>query len=255
MDITFQKRHGEPSLGISFFWKLAIDTKIPTAITDHLIPELYFDYLFIKTGNIKCQDPIQGVKFRLPRHTLKTIHTYPLTLAYSTPIVLYGVRLSLEFAASFWEEMKANRFLKQAWVRKETDNLDSFQSQVVDYLKQYQLKKLAYPMFSSDLEESAWLVNFSARHKRRLYKTTLGVSRKELQNIHNVHSFLEQTCDFASQNPRIIQHVNPEVFYDQPHLNRTFKKMTGFSPVEYFQENSILQDHLMSASYNENPSP
>jgi AraC-like DNA-binding protein len=45
--------------------------------------------------------------------------------------------------------------------------------------------------------------------------------------------------------------MNPEVYYDQPHLNRAFKKLTGFSPVEYFQANSILQDNLMSASYNE----
>jgi AraC-like DNA-binding protein len=42
------------------------------------------------------------------------------------------------------------------------------------------------------------------------------------------------------------------VFYDQPHLNHAFKKMTGLSPVEYFEHNSILQDNLMSASYNEN---
>jgi hypothetical protein len=27
--------------------------------------------------------------------------------------------------------------------------------------------------------------------------------------------------------------------------------MTGLSPVEYFEANSILQDHLMAASYNE----
>ena len=72
-----------------------------------------------------------------------------------------------------------------------------------------------------------------------------------MQNIRNIHLFLGQTCDFTSQNPRIIQHVNPEVYYDQPHLNRAFKKLTSFSPVEYFQANSILQDNLMSASYNE----
>jgi methylphosphotriester-DNA--protein-cysteine methyltransferase len=80
-----------------------------------------------------------------------------------------------------------------------------------------------------------------------------GLSRRDLLNIRNVHAFLEQTCDFASENPRIIRHVNPEVFHDQPHLNRIFKKMTGFSPVGYFEANSILQDNLMSVSYNENP--
>ena len=72
-----------------------------------------------------------------------------------------------------------------------------------------------------------------------------------MQNIQNIQSFLEQTCDFGSQNPRIIRHVDPDVFYDQPHLNHTFKKMTGVAPVEYFETNSILQDNLMSASYNE----
>jgi hypothetical protein len=45
--------------------------------------------------------------------------------------------------------------------------------------------------------------------------------------------------------------VTPDVFYDQPHLNHSFKKMTGLAPVEYFQNSSILQDNLMSASYNE----
>jgi len=95
------------------------------------------------------------------------------------------------------------------------------------------------------------LIHYSPRHKRRLYALIFSLSRKELMGVRNVQSFLEQTCDFASQNPRIIQHVDPEVFYDQPHLNRSFKKMTGFSPLEYFEANSILQDNLMSASYNE----
>jgi hypothetical protein len=254
MDIKFQKRQGEPALGISFFWKMTIDTTSPDAIIDHFIPELFLDYLFIKEGSVKCIDETQGAEYTLPRQALKTIHTRPLMLVYAAPLVFYGVRLSLPFAESFWEALKANCFLSQTWVEEETDDLASFQFQIVEHIRSHQAKKLAYPMFSSDLEESAWLVNFSARHKRRLYKTTFGVSRKDLQNIRNVHSFLEQTCDFSVQNPRIIEHVNPDVFYDQPHLNRTFRKMTGFSPVEYFQANSLLQDNLMSASYNENSS-
>jgi AraC-like DNA-binding protein len=166
--------------------------------------------------------------------------------------VLFGARFSLKFAEYFWEEnINSNSFLEQNWVRKSTNNLESFASQLTETIQKRRVKKQPYPMLLPTLEESSWLINFSPRHKRRLYKTTFGLSRKEIQNIRNVHSFLEQTCDFASQNPRIIQHVNPEVFYDQPHLNHTFKKMTGFSPVEYFQANSILQDNLMSASYNE----
>ncbi len=251
MNISFQKKSGIASLGIAFFWKIAIETRSPTAITDHFIPELFFDYLFIKKGRVHCIDEAQGTKFILHQQVLKTVHTRPLAFVFSTPLVMYGARLSLKFAELFPGEIKANSFLKQDWVEKETNDLDLFKSQGGEYLEKRRTEKLPYPVFSNDLKESDWLVNFSPRHKRRLYHATFGLSRKELQNIRNVHIFLEQTCDFGSQNPRIIRHLNPEVFYDQPHLNHTFKKMTGFSPVEYFEANSILQDNLMSASYNE----
>jgi hypothetical protein len=250
MNISFQKKNGYPSLGIKFFWELAVDTRSPVTINDHFIPELFLDYFFIAKGDVKVND-WQGNKSALPRQTLKTIHTHPVKFTFSTPLVLFGARLSLKFAESFWDEMNANRFLKQVWIGKDANDLESFRSQTMNHLESLRMNKLPYAMFNSVLEESDWLVNFSPRHKRRLYKTVFGLSRKEMQNIQNVHTFLEQTCNFGSQNPRIIQYVKPEVFYDQPHLNHTFKKITGFSPVEYFEANSILQDNLMSASYNE----
>ena len=147
--------------------------------------------------------------------------------------------------------MPSNSFLPQNWVDERTNDLETFKSQVIAYVRKHRTHRTPYLMLKQKLDESDWLVNFSARHKRRLYKTIFGTSRKELQNIYNLHSFLDQTCDFSSENPRIIQYINAEVFYDQPHLNHAFRKMTGFAPVEYFEANSILQDILMSASYNE----
>jgi hypothetical protein len=221
-----------------------------------LIPELFLDYFFIFTGKIRYIDKPLQREDELPRQVLKTIHTHPLSLAFSTPLTLYGARLSLKFAESFWgKDLPSNSFLEQSWIRGNVVTLEAFTLQVREYIQKHQQKKWPHPMLSSALEESDWLVHFSPRHKRRLYKTTFGLSRRDLQNIHNIHSFLAQTCDFASQNPHIIQHLNPDVFYDQPHLNHTFRKMTGFAPVEYFQASSILQDHLMSASYNDNLSP
>jgi methylphosphotriester-DNA--protein-cysteine methyltransferase len=105
-------------------------------------------------------------------------------------------------------------------------------------------------MLAPGLEETDWLKEYSARHKRRLYRSTFGLSRKEMLRIRSVHTFLEEECDFGVRSPRIIAHLDPEVFYDQPHLNRAFKKMTGLSPLEYFQVGAVLQDNLMAASYN-----
>jgi AraC-like DNA-binding protein len=251
MNIKFRKLSGDLSLGIAFFWKMEIETKSPAVIIDHFIPELFLDYFFVKKGKFRCVDKTLGTRFVLPQQALKTIYTRPLQFVFSTPLILLGARLSLKFVESFWEEIRANSFLPQTWVSKNTNDLEMFGFQITEHVQEHRAKKWPYPMLLPALRESDWLVNFSPRHKRRLYKATFGLSRKEMQNIHNLHSFLEQTCDFTSQSPRIIQHMNAEVFYDQPHLNHAFKKMTGLSPVEYFQANSMVQDHLMSASYNE----
>jgi len=232
---------------------MTIRAETPLTVTDHFIPELFYDYFFVKSGSVRCVDETQGTEFPLPSQALKTLYTHPLRFIFSTPLVLFGARFSLAFAESFWEEMKANSFLTQEWVGGDADGLESFTSQITDYVQKHRENKSLYPLLSPTLEESGWLVNFSPRHKRRLYKSTFGISQKEMWSIQNVHSFLEQNCDFTTEYPRIIQHVNAEVFYDQPHLNHTFKKMTGLSPLEYFEANSILQDNLMAASYNENP--
>jgi len=251
MRIAFQRRPGDESLGVAFFWKMTIETSSPASIKDSFIPELFFDYFFVREGEIRCVDNVQVRRFILPQQTLKTLYTHPLTFTFSKKLVLYGARLSMKFAESFWQEMQACSFLKQNWVEVNTNDLDSFMEQVKKQIKAHKQRKLPYPLFSEFPQESDWLIHYSPRHKRRLYALIFSLSRKELMGVRNVQSFLEQTCDFASQNPRIIQHVDPEVFYDQPHLNRSFKKMTGFSPLEYFEANSILQDNLMSASYNE----
>lgn len=253
MRVTFQKKRGDRTLGIEFFWKFTIESKNRSLVFEHFIPELFFDYFFIQRGSVQCIDLVTGKKTVLPQQSLKTVHHRPIQFRFSAPLVMFGVRLSLAFAESFWEEANANTMLDQEWVEQDPDSLEAFSRQVLATVKSNRRQKVPGPMFSAGLQESKWLVHYSLRHKRRLYKYVFGLSRKELLNIRNMQAFLEQTCDFASRNPRIIQHINPEVFYDQPHLNRLFKRMAGLSPLEYFEANSTLQDNLMSASYNESP--
>ena len=155
------------------------------------------------------------------------------------------------FGESFWEkDISKNAFLEQPWLTQTPKNLAAFRTAVTNHLQTHQQPKNPYPMLTPSHKETNWLAAYSPRHKRRLYKSTYGISRKELDSIRSVHAFLEQNCDFTFDNPRIIEYVNPEVFYDQPHLNHAFKKMTGLSPLAYFEASSILQDNLMAASYN-----
>ena len=252
MNIKFQIKNGDSGLGIKFFWKMEIKTRSPVALTEHFIPELFFDYFHLQVGEMHTLDYVSGRKRKLPSQLLKSIFTQPFGLLYSTPVLLFGARLSLGFAETFSEAgLYPNSLQAINWVAGKFNSLDVFARAVTDFLENHRKQRSPYPMFKALLEESDWLVHYSARHKRRLYHDVFGLSRKELQNIHNLHTFLAQACDFGAQNPRIIKHVNPDVYYDQPHLNHAFKKLTGLSPVEYFEANSILQDNLMSASYNE----
>jgi len=171
-------------------------------------------------------------------------------------LVLFGARLDLKFAELYWkEDIQPNQFLEQSWVNSQVNDLSTFAEKVTEHIANRRVRKTPYPMLKHSLQESDWLVHYSPRHKRRLYKSTFGMSRQEMQNIQNLHTFLEESCDFGIQNPRIIRHLDHGVFHDQPHLNHIFKKMTGYSPTEYFETNSMLQENLMSASYNAGINP
>jgi len=253
MQISFKKRPGVPALGIAFFWKLTVESRSTVYLREHFIPELFFDYLFIRRGVVRCVDENHGRKYKLPQQTLKSLRTHPITLLHSGPLVLFGARLDLKFAEK--EDIQPNQFLEQSWVNSQVNDLSTFAEKVTEHIANRRVRKTPYPMLKHSLQESDWLVHYSPRHKRRLYKSTFGMSRQEMQNIQNLHTFLEESCDFGIQNPRIIRHLDHGVFHDQPHLNHIFKKMTGYSPTEYFETNSMLQENLMSASYNAGINP
>ena len=114
MKILFRKKNGNPSLGIEFFWTLTLETKSPTSIADQFIPDLFFDYFFIKRGVVQCVDKKENREFNLPQQVFKTIHTNPLTFVLSSPLVLFGARFSMGFAESFWgETIKSNSLLDE----------------------------------------------------------------------------------------------------------------------------------------------
>jgi hypothetical protein len=251
MKVTFQKQPGDPALGSVFFWSLTLQASTPGTFSERLIPELYYDYLYVKTGRAAWADAARAGEAGRLDQALKTLWTRPLMLTYTVPLVLLGARLALGFAETYWDrEMRANTFVEQAWVSRRPKDLADFAAQVRAHLRARRARKTPYPLLAGGLQESGWLGSYSARHKRRLYQAVHGVSRQALERIGAVQAFLDQACDFGAQRPRIIGHINPEAFYDQPHLNHVFKRLTGLAPVEYFETSAVLQDNLMAASYN-----
>ncbi|WP_420629189.1 hypothetical protein [Candidatus Leptofilum sp.] len=254
MKISFQKQTQPTIPELLFCWRLQIITDSPTNLTDIFIPELFFDFFWVQEGEIFYRDSRQNRNSTLPKECLKALHTDRLDLTLQTPLTLFGARFTLPFAELFWQkEMPANCFLPFNWLRERPSDLKTFTQQIITTVEQNKVKKTIAPMLHPTLAETDWLAAYSPRHKRRLYKTVFGLSRKEIQAIQNMHIFLGQTCDFGAQMPRIVEYVSDDSFYDQPHLNNAFKKLTGLAPLAYFEATSILQDNLMAVSYNELP--
>jgi len=251
MKISFQVKKEQTLPELLFCWRMTIEAAQPTAVPDIFIPELFFDFFYVQKGELAYIDGQQNEQI-VPGQLLKTLHTQRLDLILKTPLELYGARFRLPFAELFWQkQMPANTFLEQQWLKDPVVDLAAFSSQVITAVAKRRTKKIIAPMFRPSLAETDWLAAYSPRHKRRLYKSVLGISQKEMWAIQNVHQFLGQSCEFATGMPRIVEYINADSFYDQPHLNNAFKKMTGLTPLAYFEASSILQDNLMAASYNE----
>ena len=249
MQISFRKLAGVPALDIAYFWRLQIDG--PTAVhADHFIPELYYDFLYVQQGQLAWSTTDSEPPQVLPAQSLRTLHTRGLELQFTLPLVLYGARLYLRLAENIPHTLPNGHFLPLNWVAPPIKSLTDFAAQLQPALQANRQRRLAGPMFSAGLSESAWLAAYSPRQRRRHYQKVFGLSRQDLLAIDNLHRFLGQTCNFGDENPRLVEYVDEEAYYDQPHLNRAFKKITGFTPLAYFEASTVLQDNLMAASYN-----
>lgn len=254
MEIAFHKQQINTIAGPVLCWELVITAVPAESLSDLFIPELFFDFFSVHTGELRGSDVASRTEWVLPHQSLKTLHTHALTLAFTTPLRLFGARLPLRFGEWFWEaEVGHNRFESQVWVDPNVADLTAFAGQVARVVNGRARQKNPYPLLNYGLEESTWLSSYSPRHKRRLYQATFGLSRQALQRIASLHAFMAQNCDFDPDSPRLISHLNAELFYDQPHFNHAFKKMVGLTPLTYFEASSVLQDNLMAVSYNAFP--
>ncbi len=251
MNITFRKQPGLNQYGIAFFWEMQITSDDERTFQDTLIPELFFDFFCIQEGQITQRD-LQGNNVNAYSNSfIKPIFTQPLLFDYHLPIRCFGARLTPRFVAGFTKNLGQPNTLSTAdWFPDFSEDLKQFGIHFEHTIKAH-WDDTAVAYLTPTLEETAQFKTYSPRHKRRLFKKRFGISQKEMGNIQKVHAFLAQSCDFSSDNPHIIDYLDDDHFYDQSHLNHTFKKMTGLSLLDYFDENTVLQDNLMAVSYNE----
>lgn len=200
MQISFHKLAGVPALDLAYFWRLQIDG--PAALpADHLIPELYYDFLYVQQGQLALSATDSEPPQPLPGQSLRTLHSRSHKLQFTLPLILYGARFYLRLAENIAHGLTAGRFLPLNWLKTPINSLPDFASQLQPVLQAIRQPRLAGPMFSSGLNESTWLAAYSPRQRRRLYQSVFGLSRQGLLAIENLHRFLGQTCNFGDAPP------------------------------------------------------
>jgi AraC-like DNA-binding protein len=84
------------------------------------------------------------------------------------------------------------------------------------------------------------LASFTGHHPRQLerqFTTAIGLSPKKFCNIIRIHSFLKK---LRTRKLNLTQCAYDSGYYDQAHLIREFKQITGLTPSQYLRQVSPL---------------
>lgn len=99
-----------------------------------------------------------------------------------------------------------------------------------------------FPMYQQvrehrgDIDLDAWYAStgHSDRHVSKVFKRAVGVTPKVLCRIHRLLALLEAVDPSTDVNWTTLAHDFG--FYDQPHFNREFRKLSGLYPSEYLDQ-------------------
>jgi AraC-like DNA-binding protein len=251
MQVTFRTLAGHPELGINMFWQWSLTSASKASISETLIPELFYDFIYVHRGRVRFEDQEGGDSDVMSGQYLRLLHTRPLILHINPPAVLMGARFHLRFAEQFdlQTALESGQVIfAQNWLRQLPRTLAQFANAVTSHLRDTTHSASAH-MLTDDLEETTQLLSYSLRHRSRMFKRIFGINLKQLHQLQKLHRFLAQDCGFAVRSA-IIEHIDAVDFHDQAHLNHMVKHLTGLSPRQVIARKSVLQDYLMSASYN-----
>jgi len=85
---------------------------------------------------------------------------------------------------------------------------------------------------------------YSERQLERLFNTVVGVSPNGFTQIIKLHNFLKELKK-SNATVNLTRHCHSSGYYDQAHLIRSFKKVTGLTPSRYLKSTNPLAINLL----------
>ena len=190
----------------------------------------------------------------LPHRTTQTGKTDKLTIAFKPlglnhfikekfcAIVKKDVQVFVPHNESHWEKMQ-NELFSTTSIREKRKILDNFLLQIYTGYEHKILEK-SIAMISDvntnqSIEEIATLVNVSRKTLLRHFKSELRLTPELFRIICRFRFALNQkTGKKPLETFTDIAHAAN--FFDQPHFIKRFKKLTGFTPSQFFKSGTKI---------------
>jgi len=212
---------------IKCFWKLENATAEKETFT--ILPDGYFDILFISTGGKPFRASLLGLATQPSTNTVAA-NCRVFAISFKLPVAEYILKTNISALLNTGKHLPAD-FWDSAFT--EIKDLDSFSSAASAIMLNYLNKeidsrkqKLFHQLYESaglvTVEQLADVCSWSARQINRYFRSSFGLSLKAYCNI------LRFRASFDELHKGLL--FPDQGYFDQPHFIREVNKFAGTSP-------------------------
>jgi AraC-like DNA-binding protein len=94
------------------------------------------------------------------------------------------------------------------------------------------------------IQQLTGMIGCHSRQLERKFNTVIGLSPKHFCNIVRTLGFVK-SLQSAAPRPNLTRSAYDSGYYDQAHLIREFRKITGLTPSQYFKQSEPLAVNLL----------
>lgn len=217
----------------------------PTLFLDSLpLPAAFCYGQITEYKEISCQGPAQLVIIVFHPQGLNRLLNVPASELIDKVIPLTdffpGTGLALQTTVASTDEISVKLEHLEVFFRRIVSNHRS----AGDPLVTAALNLIQSNRGALTIRQLTGIIGCHSRQLERKFNTAVGLSPKHFGNIVRTLSFIK-SLHHETSKPNLTRFAYDSGYYDQAHLIREFRKITGLTPSQYFRHSEPLAVNLL----------